>query len=118
MNLILKLEQFEQALAEIKKVKSIKDHETIKTHEGFIAKLQQMVKAQAVRLHLERAEKNYDNEKNIIEKDMLFGAYSKIKTSNLSNEDLKTAALADYVTGDTLTLERVEQRLAALGWKG
>lgn len=118
MNLILTLENFEKALAEIMNVDSVKDRNTMIISNFFIEKLIEMVNMQSVRLHLERAQKNYVNEKEIIEKDLLFSAYRKIKASNKSDEDLRVANLEDYTTGSNLTLVGIEQRLMALGWKG
>jgi hypothetical protein len=116
MNLILTLEKFEKILTEIMKVDTPDGH--IASYASFIEKLQGMVKAQSVSLHLERAKKSYVNQKEITEKDLLFGAYRKIKASNITDEDLRTANLQDYTTGNNLTLASIEQRLMALGWKG
>lgn len=116
MNLILTLEKFEKTLTEIMKVDSPEEH--ITPYASFIEKLQGMVKTQWVSLHLERAKKSYVNEKEIIEKDLLFAAYRKIKASNITDEDLRTANLQDYTTGNNLTSANIEQRLMALGWKG
>lgn len=115
MNLIQTLEKFEKNLAEIIKVKS---SNSIKTHHSFIEGLIGMVKMQSVSLHLERAQKSYVNEKEIIEKDLLFSAYRKIKASDITDEELSIANLQDYTSGHNLTLAGIEQRLMALGWKG
>ncbi len=117
MNLILTLENFEKTLAEVKKNDSARNSNIKTKYEGFIEKLQLMVKTQSVGLHLERAQKNYVNEKEISEKDLLFNAYCKIKGSDITDEDLRTANLQDYTTGNNLTLASIEQRLTALGWK-
>jgi hypothetical protein len=103
MNLIHTLENFEKALAEIVNVDSVKDRNSMNMYESFIEKLIQMVKTQSVSLHLERAQKNYVNEKEIIDKDFLFSAYRKIKASNISDEDLPVANLEDFTTGNNLT---------------
>lgn len=115
MNVILLLEKFEKVLAEINEVELSGGH--IAPYSGFIKKLQQMVKLQSVSLHLERAQKSYVNEKDISEKSLLFDAYRKIKASNISDEDLKSANLQDYTTGNNLTSISIELRLAALGGK-
>ncbi|WP_138431883.1 hypothetical protein [Fodinibius saliphilus] len=118
MNLILTLENFEKALAEIIKVDSVKDGNTMIISKNFIEKLIEMVNMQSVRLHLESAQKNYVYEKKIVEKDFLFSAYRKIKASKMTNKDLRVANLQDYTTGQNLTSAGIEQRLMELGWKG
>lgn len=116
MNLILALEDLESVLAEIKKNDGAKIYNIIANCGDFIDKLQVMVKIQSVGLHLERAQKYYVNEKEIAEKGLLFNAYCKIKRNNISDADLQTANLQDYITGNNLRLAGIEQRLAALGW--
>lgn len=118
MNLILTLEKFEKSLAEINNVDLVKDRDRMNSHKSFIEILIRMVKMQLVSLHLERAQKNYVIKKEIIEKDLLFGAYRKIKASNITDEELRIANLQDYTTGHNLTLANIKQRLMALGWKG
>lgn len=112
------LENLEQTLAGIKQIDPAKGRNIMTNYYDFINKFQLVVKAKSVGSLLEKAKQYYFNENEILEMNLLFSAYCNIKASNLSNEDLRAATLADYITGNTLTLEGVEQRLTALGWKG
>lgn len=119
MDLELRLENMEQTLADIKQADSAKSRNIKADFGEFMNDFHQLVvKAQSVGSFLEKAKQYYSNEKEILEMNVLFNAYCKIKASNLSNDDLAAATLADYTTGNTLTLEGIEERLMALGWKG
>lgn len=112
----LALENLEQTLADIKQIDPAKGRSIMTDYDNFINEFQLVVKAKSVSPLLEKAKRYYFNEKKVLEMNLLFSAYCKIKASNLSNEDLRAANLADYTTGDSLTSEAVEQRLTELGW--
>ncbi len=119
MDLELRLENLEQTLADIKQVDPANGHNIMMDYEEIINDFHQLVvKAKSVSTLLGKASQHYFKEKKVLEMSLLFSAYCKIKASKLSNEDLSAASLTDYTTGNILTLEGVEQRLAALGWKG
>jgi hypothetical protein len=118
MDLELKLENLERTLDDIEQIDPAKGRNIMTNYDDFINEFQLMVKVKSVGSLLEKAKQYYFNEKKVVEMDLLFSAYCKIKASNLSNNDLRNAKLADYTTGNTLTLEGIEQRLTALGWKG
>lgn len=117
MDLELRLENSEQIFADIKQIDSAKVRNIMTDYDDFINKFQLVVKAISVGSFLEKAKQYYFNENKVREMYLLSSAYSKIKASNLSNEDLRAANLQDYTTGKILTLEGIEQRLATLGWK-
>ncbi len=112
------LENLEQTLADIKQIDPAKGRNIMTNYDDFVNEFQLVVKAKSVGPLLEKAKQHYFNEKKVLEMNVLFSAYCEIKASKLSNEDLRAASLTDYTTGDTLTLEGIEQRLTALGWKG
>ncbi len=112
------LDNLEQTLADVKQIDPATGRNIMTNYDHFINEFQLVVKAKSVGALLEKARQYYFNEKEILEMNLLFRAYCKIKASNLSNEDLRATTLTDYTTGDTLTLEAIEQRLMALGWKG
>ncbi len=118
MDLELRLENMEQTLADIKQIDPARGRDIMTNYDDFIYEFQLLVKIKSISSLLEKARQYYFNRKEILEMNLLFSAYCKIKASNLNNEDLSAASLTDYTTGDTLTLEAVEQRLRALGWKG
>lgn len=118
MDIAPTLKNLEQTLADVKQIDPAKARNIITNYDEFIHEFQQVVKAKSVSSLLGKAKQYYFNEKEILEMNLLFSAYCKIKASNLNNEDLATANLVDYTTGDTLTLEGIEQRLMALGWLG
>ncbi len=118
MNMTPTLENMEQTLADIKQIDPAKRRTIMTNYDDFINEFHLLIKAKSIGSLLEKAKQYYFNEKRILEMNILFSAYRKIKESNLSNEDLSAAILTDYTTGNTLTLEGIEKRLTALGWKG
>ncbi len=119
MDLEHRLENMEETLADIKQNDPAKGDNITTDYNDIINDFHQLVvKAKSVSSLLEKANYYYLNEKKVLELNLLFNAYCKIKANNLNDEDLSTASLNDYTNGNTLTLEAVEQRLAALGWKG
>jgi hypothetical protein len=111
------LENLERTFADIKQIDPAKGRKVMTNYDDFINKYQLVVKVKSVGSLLKKARQYYFNENKIREMNLLFSTYCEIKANNLSNEDLRAANLADYITGNNLTLEEVEQRLTALGWK-
>ncbi|WP_445663943.1 hypothetical protein [Fodinibius sp. AD559] len=119
MDLKYRLENVEQTLAAIKQIDPAKGRNIMMNYDELINDFHQLVvKDKSISLLLEKGKKHYLNEKEILEMNVLFSAYCKIKARNLSNEDLKATTLVDYTTGNPLTLEGIEQRLTTLGWEG
>ncbi|MFH5830931.1 hypothetical protein [Halalkalibaculum sp. DA384] len=119
MDLELRLKKLEQTLARIKQTDPDKGSNIMSDYNDFMDDFHQLVvRPQSVSLLLEKARHYYLNEKEMLEMNVLFNAYCKIKANNLCNEDLRTANLQNYITGNSLTLTGLEQRLMALGWKG
>lgn len=118
MDLELRLEKMEQTLADIRQIDPVKGRNIMMNYDELINDFHQLVvKGKSVRLLLEKAKQHYFNEKEILEMNLLFNAYCKIKENNISDEELRTANLQNYITGNILTLEGLEQRLTALGWR-
>ena len=119
MDLEFRLEILEQTLANIKQIDSDKGRNIMAEYSDFVDDFHQLVVgAKSIRLLLEKAEQYYFDDKKILEMNLLFNAYCKIKAGNLSNKDLSTVSLVNYATGKPLTLDGIEQRLTTLGWKG
>ncbi|NGP75672.1 hypothetical protein G3570_03450 [Balneolaceae bacterium YR4-1] len=112
------LETLENTLADINQIDPAKGRSIMTTYDKFTDDFRQVIKFKQIGLIMEKAGQYYFNKKEILEMNLLFTAYCKIKASNLSNEDLKASTLDDYTSGNTLTLEGIEQRLMALGWMG
>ncbi len=112
------LENLEQTLADVKQIDPATGRNVMTDYDDFVNEFQLVVKAKSVSTLLEKAREYYYSEKEVLEMNLLFSAYCKIKANKLSNADLSAASLVDYTTWDTLTLEGIEQRLMALGWNG
>lgn len=118
MDLEFSLGNIEQPLAGIEP-NGPENHRNIMTNcDDFINRFKLATEVKQLVSLLEKARRYYLNEKKMLEMDVLFSVYCKIKSGNLSNEDLRATTLSNYITGNSLTLEGIEHRLSGLGWKG
>ncbi len=110
--------EIDENLLEIRNIDPATGRKIMTNYDDFIDTLNRMIKVKPVNEHLRKAAFYNRKSNKFFEKNSLFNARCEIKEHNISDEDLRTVNLQDYITGNILTLTGIKQRLAALGWKG
>ncbi|MDX1641365.1 MAG: hypothetical protein R3220_06690 [Balneolaceae bacterium] len=110
--------KLEETLLKIRNTDPATGRKIMTNYNDFIDTLNRMIKVQPVSEHVGKAAFYYHKHNKFFEKNSLFNARCEIKENNISDEDLRTTNMQDYITGNILTLSGIEQRLTELGWKG